>query len=341
MPFDRRRLLQAAGALALTPLLMRLGLGKALAQAPASQTPASQASPAAPAAGAQAPGFYRFKLGGRTVTLVHDGFGRRPNPTEGFVRNAEAGVVQAALQEAFLPTTHIDLPYTAAVLDTGNGLVLFDTGTGGQLGPTAGQIPANFRAAGLDPAQVSMVVLTHFHGDHVSGLTDPDGKPLYPQAEVVVPKAEWDFWMDDGQASRAPEAMKPAFAMVRRKMEPYRQRIRQIEGAAEVAPGIQAVPTPGHTPGHTSYLLADGDDQIMVLGDVTNRPELNMRHPGWHLIFDMDPAKAEQTRREILDRVATDRIRCIGFHFPFPANGYVAKEADGYRFVPATWSSAV
>ncbi|MFC4167381.1 MBL fold metallo-hydrolase [Teichococcus aestuarii] len=333
MELDRRTLLQAAGALAMAPALLRLGMADALAQ--------GAAAPAAAGGTQQAPGFYRFRLGSRVVTVVHDGFGRRPNPTQGFVRNAEPAAVEAALREAFLPTGHLDIPYTVTVLETPDGLVLFDTGTGGQLGATAGNIPANMKAAGLDPARVTLIVLTHFHGDHITGLTDAEGKPVFANAEVVLPKAEYDFWMDEGQASRAPEAMKGAFANVRKRLEPYKARIRQIDGAGQVVAGVQAVPSFGHTPGHTSYLLADGNDQAMLLGDVTNRPELNLRNPGWHLIFDMDAAMAEATRRRMFDRVATDRIRCIGYHFPFPANGYVAKEGEGYRFVPATWSSTV
>ncbi|MCI0752565.1 MBL fold metallo-hydrolase [Teichococcus vastitatis] len=336
MNFDRRTLVLAAGAVAMAPAVLRYGLGSALAQAPAAAPTTGLGDPAA-----QAPGFYRLKLGSRHVTLVNDGFGRRPKPTEGFVRNAEAGAVQAALEEAFLPTDALEIPYTVVVLDGPDGLTLFDTGTGGQLGATAGRMAANMRAAGLDAARVTRIVMTHFHGDHIAGLTDAGGKPTYPNAELVVPKEEWDFWMDDGQASRAPEPMRPAFALVRRKMEPYKAKLRQVEGAAAVADGIQAVPTPGHTPGHTSYLLADGNDQLMVLGDVTNRPELNLRNPGWHLVFDMDPALAESTRRSTFDRVAADRIRCAGYHWPFPAVGHVAKEANGYRFVPVTWSSAV
>lgn len=322
---ERRTALTLAGAIALAP---GLAGGPAAAQSPANPE-------------AQAPGFYRFRLGSRILTVVNDGFGRRPNPTQGFVRNAEPAAVEAMLQGAFLPTGHLEIPYTITILQTPQGLVLFDTGTGGQLGPTGGRIPDNMRAAGLDPAQVTLIVMTHFHGDHIAGLTDAEGKPAFPNAELVVPAPEWAFWTDAGQASRAPEAMRGAFAMVERKFAPYRSKLRQIEAGATVIPGIQAVASQGHTPGHFSYLLSDGSDQAMVLGDITNRPEFNLENPGWHLIFDMDPVMAEATRRRIFDQVATDRIRCIGYHFPFPANGYIARTGNGYRLVPATWSSAV
>ncbi|MBO1075616.1 MBL fold metallo-hydrolase [Roseomonas marmotae] len=336
MEIDRRGLIAAAGALAAAPLLARLGIGPASAQ--------TQAAPAADAAAsgpAQAPGFYRFKLGSRVVTVVHDGFGNRPRPTQGFVRNAEPAAVEAALKAAYLPTDALRIPYTVPFLETADGIIAFDTGTGGQLGNTAGRLAANMQAAGLDPAKVTQVIFTHFHGDHITGLTTADDKPVFPNAEIIVPEAEWAYWTDEATASRAPEAMKGAFANVRRRFDPYKERIRRIGSEGEVVPGIVALATPGHTPGHTSYLLADGNAQALILGDVTNRPELNLANPGWHLVFDMDAEQAEKARRAIFDRVSTDRIRCVGYHFPFPANGYVAKEGDGYRFIPADWSSVV
>jgi glyoxylase-like metal-dependent hydrolase (beta-lactamase superfamily II) len=340
MDFDRRGLAVATGALLAMPFLARLGISPAAAQAPAA-APGATPAPAPDLATQQAPGFYRFKIGAHTVTVVNDGYGARPDPTKGFVRNAEPDAVEAALKAAFLPTDQLRIPFTVTFLETGNGLIAFDTGTGGQLGATAGRLAANMQAAGLDPAKVKQVIFTHLHGDHITGLTTAEDKPVFAEAEIIVPRTEWAYWTDEGNASRAPEAMKGAFANVKRRFDPYKARIRQISGDGEVAPGIIALSTPGHTPGHTSYLLSDGSEQALVLGDITNRPELNLVHPGWHLVFDMDADVAEKTRREVLDRVATDRIRCVGYHFPFPANGYVAKEAEGYRFVPADWSAGI
>ncbi|MDB5370849.1 MAG: Metallo-beta-lactamase domain protein [Roseomonas sp.] len=347
MDIDRRGLMVAAGALAVVPLLARLGTGTAFAQAATAPAaaPAGTPAPATPApvadATAQVPGFYRFKLGSRVVTVVNDGFGSRPKPTEGFVRNATPEVVETALKAAFLPTDQISIPYTVTFLETADGIIAFDTGTGGQLGATAGRLAANMAAAGLDPAKVKQVIFTHFHSDHINGLTTADDKPVFANAEIVVPKAEWAYWTDEATIAAAPEGMKGAFANVKKRFDPYKERIRQFGGEGEVVPGVVALSTPGHTPGHTSYLLSDGSAQALVLGDVTNRPELNLVHPGWHLVFDMDAGLAEKTRRELFDRVATDRIRCIGYHFPFPANGYVVKDAENYRFVPADWSSVV
>ncbi|MBV1799125.1 MBL fold metallo-hydrolase [Siccirubricoccus sp. G192] len=323
--FSRRAglagLAAAAGALALSPRF-------AFAQA------------AAPAAASQAPGFYRFKVGSFTVTTVHDGFAARP--VAGFVRNAPLEEVQKVLAESFLPTDTIRIPFTVTFVDTGRQLVIFDTGNGvTPAGATNGRMIGNMRSAGIDPARVNLVVMSHFHGDHIGGLIDAEGKRAFPNAEVVVPEVEWRWWTDTGNESRSPEGQRATFANTARRFAPYQGSIRQIADGAEVAPGIRAVAAHGHTPGHTCYLIADGDAQAMFVADATNRPELLARRPDFHIVFDFDPAMAEASRRRIYDRVATDRIRVTGYHFPFPANGYMAKEGNGYRFVPADWSSAL
>jgi glyoxylase-like metal-dependent hydrolase (beta-lactamase superfamily II) len=247
----------------------------------------AQTAPA-PAAAPQAPGFYRFKVGGFTVTTVHDGF--RTMPVMGFVLNAPLEEVQRVLAESFLPgDTYFNI-YTATVVDTGRHLVVFDTGNGPQpAGSTAGRMAENLRAAGIDPARVTHVVLSHFHGDHISGLTDAQGAAAYPNAEVVVPEAEWRFWTDLGNEARSPERQRANFANTQRRFAPYNGRVRQIADGAEAVPGVRAVAAYGHTPGHTCFHIADGADQMMFLADTTHRPELIARRPGFHTI---DPARA-------------------------------------------------
>jgi len=294
------------------------------------------------AATEQAPGFYRFKVGQRTVTVVHDGFAHVPDILHGFVRNAPAEAVEASLRESFMLPPGLDIVFTITFVETTAGLVVFDTGTGNQLGsPHAGTIAANMRAAGIDPAAVTRVVISHFHGDHITGLTTPEDAPIFPNAALWVPDPEYAYWMDDGVMSRAPAGMQGAFRNVRRRLAPYAARMERYAAGAEVAPGLRAVATHGHTPGHMSFTLADGNDSLMILSDVTNHSELNLKNPGWHLVFDMDPVLAEATRRRVFDQVATDRLRCIGYHFPFPANGHVVKTAGGYRFIPAIWTAAI
>jgi glyoxylase-like metal-dependent hydrolase (beta-lactamase superfamily II) len=300
------------------------------------------AGPAAAAPQPSGPGFHRFRVGGFTVTMVHDGHIRRTSLTNPpLVRNATPEQIEAVLRESFLPTTHLDIPITVTFVETPRGLVAFDAGYGAGVVPTAGAAAgANMRAAGIDPERVVLVAVSHFHADHISGLTTGEGTLAFPNAEIAVPQAEWAYWMDEGEASRAPEARRPGFANSRRRLTPYLARLRRYEDGTELMPGIRARSAFGHTPGHSVFHVSDGAEQMMVLADLTNRPEINLRNSGWHFAGDQDPQPAEASRHRVLDRVAADRIRCTAYHWPFPANGYVAKEGEGYRFVPADWSSA-
>lgn len=321
MSLDRRDLLVASTAALAAPALVA-----------AAATPAAAA---VPFSGRQAPGFYRFRLGELEVTIINDGFNRRPNPGEGFVRNADRAAVEAALARAFLPTGHLDITYNIPVVNTGREVILFDAGTGGLLAATAGTMWDNLAAAGIAPEAVTKIVFTHFHGDHVSGLVTREGTARFPNAELIVPEAEWVFWMGD----RAPQ--QPA-AMAKSRFAPYpAERIRRVASDAEVLPGVRGVPTHGHTPGHTSWLVSAGEASLLVLGDVTNHPAINVRNPGWHIVFDMDPVAAEATRRRLFDRLAADRTLIAGYHWPFPGLGYVRKEGEGYEMVAREWSSAV
>jgi len=300
--------------------------------------PAAAQAPAGPAE--QAPQFFRFRVGALTVTTVHDGFFRRP--VEGFVRNAPLAEVQSVLAESFLPGDALAIPFTITFVDGPQGLTVFDAGTGAQMAPTAGRLAANMRAAGLDASQVRRVVVSHFHGDHITGLTTAENQPVFPNAEIVVPAAEWAWWTDEGNAARSPEGQRGTFANAARRFGPYRERVRQIRDGQEAAPGVTAIAAHGHTPGHTVYRVSDGGQPMLFLADLTNRPELGARRPDWQIVFDFDGDAAAATRRRVLDMAAADRLRVTGYHFPFPATGFVARDAQGgFRFVPADPTAAI
>jgi glyoxylase-like metal-dependent hydrolase (beta-lactamase superfamily II) len=317
MTVSRRSMLGAPAVLALPALLGT----RTAAQA--------QGAPAG-----QAPGFYRVKLGDYTVTVINDGINRLANPAGGFVRNATAEQVQAALTDNFLPTSHYDITFNFTVLQTGRETILFDTGTGGILAPTAGRMWDNMAAAGIDPAAVDRIIFTHFHGDHVSGLVSRDGQPRFPKAELIVPAPEWAFWTGD----RAPEQAKN---MVANRFAPYQGKVRQVAPNADLGSGITGIPTHGHTPGHVSYGIQSGNATLIVLGDVTNAPVFNLNNPGWHITFDMDPNAAEATRRAFFDRAAADKTPIVGYHWPFPAVARVRKQGDGYALAPIEWSVGI
>lgn len=190
---------------------------------------------------------------------------------------------------------------------------------------------------------VDMVIISHFHGDHVNGLLTADGQPAFPNAEVLVPAAEWKFWSDDGEMSRAPAGrMADLFKNNRRVFEAgLKNRVTPYEWNKELTSGITAVATVGHTPGHTSYVLASGSDKVYLQSDVTNHPDLFARNPGWHAFFDQDPKQAETTRRAVYDMVVAEKLLVQGFHYPFPGLGHVEKDGSGYRVIPAPWSPSI
>ncbi|MBY0330528.1 MAG: MBL fold metallo-hydrolase [Acetobacteraceae bacterium] len=314
-----------------------LGLGLPMLIRSAAAQPAAPAAPPGPA---QAPGFFRFKLGDFTVTMVHDGFSPRPNPLEGFIRNATPADVEQALREAMLPTQNLPNPFTVTFIDTGRGIIAFDAGTGGgQLGGRTGTLPANLRAAGIDPAAVTMVAVSHFHADHITGLTTADNAVVFPNAEIWVPAAEWAFWSDESNSGRAPEAQRGTFANTRRRLTPYQARMRQFQDGQEIAAGVRAMAAYGHTPGHSVFYVTSGAEQLFVMADTSSRPDLFLRNPHWQSVFDVDGAMATETRRRLFGRIADDRARFTAYHFNFPSNGYVSRWGEGFRFHAAEWMS--
>ncbi|MFY8038078.1 MAG: MBL fold metallo-hydrolase [Bosea sp. (in: a-proteobacteria)] len=291
------------------------------------------------AATGQAPGFYRYKAGDMTVTAINDGFAQRP--LEGFIRNAELSAVQAAMGAAFLSTNALSISFTTLVVQDGAQVTLLDTGNGDSGAPTSGVWMRNFRAAGFTPEQVTRVVFSHFHGDHINGLRLKDGTLTFPNAELIVPAPEWAFWMDDARMGAAPEAMRGAFANVRRVFAPVAANVKQYQPGAEVAPGITSVAAFGHTPGHCVFMISSGTGKLMFMADTTNHPALFVKNPDWSAIFDMDADVARATRRRLLDMAAAEKTQVHFYHAPFPATGFIAKAGNSYDFVPVQWSSAV
>ncbi len=326
MSLERRSLILGATAALAAPALIREA--------------AAQGAPS-PAAPQQAPGFYRFKVGEFTVTMVHDGSAARPNPLQGFILNAEPAQVEAALRDGALPTTNLPNPFTVTFIDTGRGVVAFDAGTGaGQLAPGTGLLPRNMQAAGIDPAAVTLVAVSHFHADHITGLTTRENAVVFPNAEVAVPAVEWAFWSDEGNASRAPEGQRPTFANTKRRLGPYQAKMRQYQDGQEIAPGIRAIAAHGHTPGHSVFHVTSGNEQLFVMADTSSRPDLFLRKPHWQSVFDVDGAMATETRKRLFGRIADERARFTAYHFNFPSNGYVTRMGDGFRFHPAEWTSS-
>jgi len=212
---------------------------------------------------------------------------------------------------------------------------------GSKPGATTGLFQKNLAAAGLSAGDVDAVVISHLHGDHVNGLLDGDSKPTFPNAEILVPAPELAFWMDDGEMSRAPEGRMAGLFKNNRRVfnnDDIKTRVATYEWDKEVAPGILAQGAPGHTVGHTSYVISSGDKSVYVQSDVTNNPALFVRNPKWHAFFDQDGAKAEETRLKVYEMVVAEKMMMQGFHYPFPSLGHVEKDGSGYRVVPVAWT---
>jgi glyoxylase-like metal-dependent hydrolase (beta-lactamase superfamily II) len=277
---------------------------------------------------ATGPEVVKFTVGDIEVIQMYDGVWQKAHDP-GFVKNASVDDVKAALKAGGETDAHVPITFTVTAVRIGGRLVLFDSGTGAQLAPTAGNITKSnlWQAAGIDPAKVETIVITHFHGDHISGLMAKDtNAAIFPNAQIHVPANEYKFWTTPTVTAGAAKRIQSVF--------PGWKNIRQFEGDAEVVPGVRAVNTNGHTPGHMSYLVASGGRQVMVLGDVTNIRALNMRNPGWHLTFDSDATLAETNRRKIFDRVVADKIIATGYHWGMPGAGTIERDGNGYALVP-------
>jgi glyoxylase-like metal-dependent hydrolase (beta-lactamase superfamily II) len=306
--------------------------GSAAVVAAGAQPAAAEAPPAAK----QTPGVYRYKIGTFELTALYDGIWYRPIG-DTFIRNARFSEVEQALDVAFMPHDKLETPFTTLIVNTGNKLVLIDTGTGGQIAPTAGMIGDNLAAAGIAAKDVDQIVISHFHPDHINGIKDKDNALVFPNAEILVPAPEWAYWMDDATMNAAPADQKLTFLNQRRVFSDIAKQVTRYEPGKEVSPGIVTLPAPGHTPGHTVFAIHSGDQSLMVLSDTAQHPAIFARHPEWQAAFDIDGNAAVATRKKLFDRAAADRMLVTGYHFPFPACGHLVKTASGYEHVPVPW----
>jgi glyoxylase-like metal-dependent hydrolase (beta-lactamase superfamily II) len=291
---------------------------------------------AAPKASIQGPGVYRQKLGDYQLTAIDDGTWFLKIDDD-FVRNADGAAVNRALAAAFLPPNVLPVSFTVLLVNTGSKLVMIDAGTGGQVADTAGALPANLAVAAVEPKAVDTIVISHFHPDHIDGLKTKDGDKVFPNAEILVPEPEWNFWMDDAQMNRAPDRIKVYFRNARRIFGDIAKDIRRFKPGVEVAPGITSIPAFGHTPGHTAFSVASRNQSLLVMSDTVRNPYLFARYPDWQPLFDMDGPAAVKARRQMLDRAASDRMLVEAYHFPFPACGHIVRSGKGYELVAAPW----
>jgi glyoxylase-like metal-dependent hydrolase (beta-lactamase superfamily II) len=280
---------------------------------------------------------HRYDVGDIKVTVVSDGF--RVSSTDGYILNVGKDVLLDTLAQAGLPTDHMRNVYAPILIETGGKRVLVDTGNGdavfAQTKGERGRLAHNLAAAGVDRDAIDVVVISHFHGDHVNGLLTADGRAAFPNAEVMVPEREWNFWMDDGEMGRASKGrMTELFHNNRRVFDALGRNVTPYAWDREVAPGVTTVGTPGHSIGHTSFVVSSGSARVFVQGDINNQSVVFSKHPEWHGGFDQDPVQASATRRRVYDMLVSEKMPVQAYHHPFPGLGHVERDGTGFRVVP-------
>jgi glyoxylase-like metal-dependent hydrolase (beta-lactamase superfamily II) len=279
-------------------------------------------------------GFYKYKVGSIEVTAVYDGIWRKPHDPA-FIKGVSVDETKAALAKAGLTTEFMPIPLTVVVLKIGDRHIMVDAGSGvGQWQANATHLPANMKAAGIDRSQIETILISHFHPDHVWGLMEKDtNAAVFPNAELVVNSVEYKWWTEPGRVEKLAAGRKAAGKRIA-DVFPTWKNWKLVEGGAEVAPGVQILEAFGHTPGHSSFLVTSGKDQLMVSNDVMYVPALLAPHPEWQGSYDQDGPMAIEARRKIVDRVIADKMMICGAHFPFPGKGSFVKDGNAYAFTP-------
>jgi glyoxylase-like metal-dependent hydrolase (beta-lactamase superfamily II) len=285
----------------------------------------------------QIPGVYHRKIGDIVVTAISDGY---LDSNLEVMRNVDLDKAHQILREAFRPARRTSV--NTFLIHSKGRLAIIDTGSGNYLLPTAGFVQRNLAAAGIDAKSIDTVLLTHMHPDHSAGLTEmPSGRLLFPNAELVMHENELPHWFDDSAMAKADERAKKLFFQAgREQVAPYENRTRLFK-QGEVFPGVTAVPSHGHTPGHTAYLVASGNDQLMIWGDTVHVPEVQTAFPDAGMGFDTDLAMAAASRKRMFDRVSADRVLVAGMHLHFPAFARLARRGEGYALYPEAWVHAL
>jgi len=291
---------------------------------------------AAPMAHKAAPGYYRIMLGKFEVTALSDG--TFDMPVDKLLQGIKPPAIDKMLAAHF-ESSPLQTSVNAFLVNTGSKLVLIDTGSGKFFGPTLGNVLENLEASGYRPDQVDDVLITHMHPDHVGGLL-ADGHMAFPNATVWVNKKDADYWLDPAKMASAAKGSKGTFKDAMAAFKPYQAagHFKTFAGSKTLLPGIRSIPEPGHTPGHTGYLVTSDGKSLLVWGDIIHVQAVQFRDPSVTIAYDSNQPEARATRLKILAWVAKDKILVAGAHLAFPGLGHVSKIKHGYKWVPVNYT---
>jgi glyoxylase-like metal-dependent hydrolase (beta-lactamase superfamily II) len=317
-------------------------IGACIAAIVAVATPGSEftARAEAPFQKTQSPSYYRMKLGDFEVTALYDGGGNGAIKSE--MLRGKSKEITSLLQQGFVDPDKIEGTVAGFLVNTGDKLVLVDTGTGGHWGgPSLGKLAANLAASGYRPEQVDLVLITHLHADHAGGLASMDGKRVFPNAEVRVSKADSDFWLSEETAKKAPKDAQVFFEVARLASAPYiaAGKWKPFGNPNEaITPYIKAYPILGHTPGHSGYEFTSRGQTMLIWGDVVHVPSVQLPKPSVGIVFDVDGPSAIKAREDLFKTLADRGTIVAGAHMPFPSLGRLRKNGVGYAWLPVTYS---
>jgi glyoxylase-like metal-dependent hydrolase (beta-lactamase superfamily II) len=254
-------------------------------------------------------------------------------PLASIAINADPNERKAYFNARHMTADAFPLQVNPVLIEAGEKRILVDTGMGPGQSPTAGRLARSLKHAGVAPEEIDIIVLTHCHGDHVGGLEDNE----FPLAQVAISETELKLWNSPDSMSKLPDWAAPGVPALQKTFASVGDRLHPIKDGAELASGVVALDTSGHTEGHISLLVGSGDKQLLITGDAIPSILIAFDRPEWQIKWDHDPAKGAQTRRALLDRAAQDRLLVVGYHYPFPGVGHIAKEGTGFRWLPAEW----
>jgi glyoxylase-like metal-dependent hydrolase (beta-lactamase superfamily II) len=292
----------------------------------------SSALARAPKLGTQTPYWHRFTLGDAEVTVVSDGPLPLGDPSGAFL-GVPKEEVKKMLADNFLSPDNIVLEQNSPIVNTGDKLILFDTGMGSSkmFGATTGRQQKSMMEAGIKPGDIDAVVCSHAHIDHIGGIVDADNKPLFPNAQIYISQTDFDFWTDEGKMG---SPVKDFVVHARKNLLPVRDRIVFFKDGQEFLPGVQAIAAPGHTVGHHIFLVSSAGKSFAFLGDLSHHSVLLLERPRMEFSYDTDPKQAAESRVKLLTMLAANKTPVMSYHFAWPGYGHVAKAGDGFHYYP-------